>query len=874
MTASPKKPATRQKQPDSPAHIPPAAASSFPIVGIGASAGGLEALELFFRHMPNKGGVAFVVIQHLSPTHVGSLPELLQRTTSMHVEQVDNAVRVKPDNVYVIPPNKSMTIRNRTLYLRVPDIKLALRLPIDLFLRSLAADCGEQSIGVILSGMGSDGTLGMGAIKEQGGLTLVQEPASAKFDSMPKSVENAGYADIIALAEELPEKIVSYLDYTAPHLNIERSRRDKEQSNFEKITSLLKARTRHDFSLYKPTSVYRRIERRMAIHKITTIADYTRFLQNNVQEVELLFKELLIGVTSFFRDTAMWEELKVEALPKILAAYSEGGTLRAWSCGCSTGEEAYSLAILFREALDRVALPENYNLQIFATDLDADAIEKARGGLYNSRIEADVSPERLQRFFTRENNDYRVCRGIREMVTFAQQNAIMDSPFTRLDILLCRNLLIYLTTGLQKQLLPLFHYSLKPGGLLFLGSAETVGSDIDLFSATNIKSKLFWRTTTMFRNGRVTFPTALTAISPVSVHQEPHMPKAANNLQSLADSIILQHFSAPTVLASDQGDILYISGRTGKYLEPAAGKANMNIFAMIREGLRYTLDSAFIQALRQSEPVIARATLTESGNGTQAVNMTLMKIETAESSRVMVMIAFQDVIIPARPRRRKTGGLPDSTRFEELENELLKSREELRTTREEMQTAHEELKSTNEELQSTNEELQSTNEELTTSKEEMQSMNEELQSVNSEQSIRLDDFMQLNSDMENLLTSTEVVTVFLDSHLQVRRFTAGAYRLFKLIPGDVGRPLTDFVSTLNYPEMYDHVQDVLRKLISMETRVSTTDGRWFLVRIMPYRTIDTKIDGVVITCIDITAAKKIEDELRERIAQLESQLAA
>ena len=453
MTTSKHKPTAKQIQPDSTVHTPPAAAAPFPIVGIGASAGGLEALELFFRHVPKKCGMAFVVIQHLSPTHVGNLPELLQRATAMNVAQVNDAVRVRPDCVYVIPPNKSMTISKRTLHLQAPDIKLGLRLPIDIFFRSLAADCGEQSIGVILSGMGSDGTLGMCAIKEQGGLTLIQEPGSAKFDSMPKSVSNAGFADILAPAEELPGKIVSYLEYAAPHWEIEQSLRDKEQSNFEKITAILKARTRHDFSLYKPTSVYRRIERRMAIHKITAIADYSRFLQNNAQEVELLFKELLIGVTSFFRDPAMWEELKAEALPKILAAYPEGGSLRAWSCGCSTGEEAYSLAILFREVVELAALPENFTLHIFATDLDADAIDKARRGLYAAKIEADVSPERLQRFFIKEDAGYRVCREIREMVTFAQQNAIMDPPFTRLDILLCRNLLIYLTTDLQKQLL-------------------------------------------------------------------------------------------------------------------------------------------------------------------------------------------------------------------------------------------------------------------------------------------------------------------------------------------------------------------------------------------------------------------------------------
>ncbi|MDD2734766.1 MAG: chemotaxis protein CheB [Desulfuromonadaceae bacterium] len=872
MTTSKKKQTAKPKSPLFTVTLPPAAAS-FPIVGIGTSAGGLEALELFLGHVPKESGMAFVVVQHLSPNHVGNLPELLQRSTAMKVQQVNDAVRVEPDSVYVIPPNKDMTISNRTLHLQKPDVKHGLRLPIDTFLRSLAADCGERSIGVILSGMGSDGTLGMCAIKEQGGLTLVQEAASAKFDSMPKSVENAGFADIIAPAEALPAKIVEYLNYATTCWAADQKHRDKEQSHFDRITTILKARTRHDFSLYKPSSVYRRIERRMSVHKIDTIAEYARFLEKNAQEVELLFKELLIGVTSFFRDAAMWKELQVEALPKILAAYPAGGALRAWSCGCSTGEEAYSLAMLFREALDQNAQPDNYTLQIFATDLDADAIDKARRGLYTVRIEADVSPERLQRFFIKEEGNYRVCREIREMVTFAQQNAIMDPPFTRLDILLCRNLLIYLTTDLQKQLLPLFHYSLKPGGLLFLGSAETVGSQIDLFSAATVKSKLFWRSKNVVHNGLISFPTSLPSTASVLSHQESLMFKTADNLQTLADGLILQHFSAPTVLVNDQGDILYISGRTGKYLEPAAGKANMNIFAMAREGLQYKLDSAFNKVIRQSEPVTVRGELAGSDNRLQAVDMTLMRIETPEALRGMVLIAFRDVTLPPKARRRRTGMLPDSSRTDAVEQELLKYREDLRITREEMQAAHEELKSTNEELQSTNEELQSTNEELTTSKEELQSMNEELQSVNSEQSNRLDEFMQVNSDMENLLNSTEVVTIFLDNHLQVRRFTCGANRLFKLIPGDVGRPLTDIVSNLNYPELYEHVQDVLRKLISVENQVTTSDGRWFLVRIMPYRTSDKRINGVVITCNDITAAKKVEDELRAEIARLKMQKA-
>lgn len=837
----------------------------FPIVGIGTSAGGLEALELFLSHVPNDCGMAFVVVQHLSPNHIGNLPELLQRSTVMKVQQVNGNIKVQPDQVYVIPPNKDMSIKNRTLQLQSSSTNHGVRLPINFFLRSLAEDCGEQSIGVILSGMGSDGTFGLAAIKELAGLTLVQEPASAKFDSMPKSAIDAGVVDIVAPAEELSARICEFVGSVTLHRKPQLSLEDREQCNFVKITALLKAKTRHDFTLYKPASIYRRIERRMLIHKIDSISEYTKFLQKNAQEVDLLFKELLIGVTNFFRDAALWEELKTEALPNILAAYPEGGTLRAWSCGCSTGEEAFSLAIIFKEVLENSKLHGNYNLQIFATDLDAEAIEKARKGLYASTIESDVSPERLKRFFIKDGNKYQVCPDIREMVTFAQQNVIIDPPFTKLDILICRNLLIYLSTDLQKKLLPLFHYSLKPSGLLFLGNAETIGSQAELFSAINVRSKIFWRKNANYRNNAVSFPTSLISLSPALLPQESHMHRAADKFQQLADKIILQHFSAPTVIANDQGDVVYISGRTGKYLEPAAGKNNVNIHAMVRDGLRYELGRGFNQALQQQEPITVRGNLAEESNKTLTVDMTFMKIETPEALRGLVMIAFKDVILSPKTRRRRTGIIPDSKHVELLEQELLKSREETRSIREEMQSVHEELKSTNEELQSTNEELQSTNEELTTSKEEMQSMNEELQSVNAEQSIRLSDYMRVNNDMENLLNSTEIVTIFLDNHLQVRRFTTGANRLFKLIPGDIGRPLTDIVSNLNYPELYDHVQDVLRKLISVENQVSTLDGRWYLVRIMPYRTMDKMIDGVVITCNDITVAKNIEDELRNEL---------
>jgi two-component system CheB/CheR fusion protein len=851
---------------------PPQERSRFPVVGIGASAGGLEALELFLNNTPADSGIAFIIIQHLSPDHVGMLPELLQRTTTMKVRQARDGDQMQPDCVYVIPPNKGMTIRNRALHLYEPVEVRGQRLPIDLFLRSLAMDCAEQSIGVILSGMGSDGTLGLRAIREQSGLTLAQEPSSAKFDSMPKSAIDADLADIIAIPEELPARIIDYLQRIIPLRTTEQSLADKDQNSFVKITALLKAQTRQDFSLYKPSSIDRRIERRMGIHKIDSIARYLILLQKNPHEVDLLFKELLIGVTSFFRDPASWEELKTEIVHKTLTTYPEGGTLRAWSCGCSTGEEAYSLAMAFREALDQVEHPERYSLQIFATDLDSDAIEKARKGLYSASIAADISPERLQLFFKKEENQYHVCREIREMITFARQNVIMDPPFTKLDILICRNLLIYLTSDLQQKLLQVFHYSLKPGSLLFLGSAETIGIQSDLFQALAIRSKLFQRSQIPPRNELITPPFSCTAHSSAALSQETVMLKTANNLQILADHFILQHFSTPTVLVNNQGDIIYINGRTGKYLEPAAGKANLNIFAMAREGLRYELDSAFSKALQQHEPVTAKARLAEANGAAQAVELTLIRIETPDLLRDMVMIAFKDLPIQPKLRRRRPGLAPDSTQVEELEQDLLRTRDDLRAAREEMQTSREEQKSMNEELQSTNEELQSTNEELTTSKEEMQSMNEELQSVNSEQTARLDEFIRLNNDMENLLNSTEIVTLFLDNQLQVRRFTTGVNRLFKLIPGDVGRPLTDIVSYLDYPQLYDHVQDVLKKLVSVEYQAPTADGRWFLVRIMPYRTMDKMIDGVVITCNDITVAKTVEETLRAEIERLTAQI--
>jgi two-component system CheB/CheR fusion protein len=867
------KPERRKRKPAQVARkTPPAppARTSFPIVGIGASAGGLEALEQFLGHVPAGSGMAFVIVQHLDPTHKGIMPELLQRDTGMKVFQVKDRTPVRPDCVYVIPPNKDMSILRGVLHLLEPAAPRGLRLPIDFFLRSLAQDQQERSIGVILSGMGSDGTLGLRAIKEKAGVVLVQEPATAKFDGMPRSAIDAGLADIVAPVDELPGKIIAYLQRTPLIARTEVALEDKTQSALEKVVILLRAHTGQDFSLYKRNTLYRRIERRMGIHQIYKMAGYVRYLQENSQELDLLFKELLIGVTNFFRDPAAWEQLRTKAIPALLANGSPGHALRAWVPGCSTGEEAYSLAMVFKEAAEQAKPKGNFALQIFATDLDRDAIDKARQGFFQENIAADVSPERLKRFFAREDRGYRVRKEIREMVIFAPQNLVMDPPFTKLDLLSCRNLLIYLTAEVQKKLIPLFHYSLGPGGILFLGSAETIGSGTDLFASLNGKSRIYQRTESALQHEPVDFPSSFGAIPPVGPDTRP-APKPPASLQSLADQLVLLRYAPPAVLVNDKGDIFYVSGRTGKYLEPAAGRANWNIFVMARESLRYELSAAFQKALRQKEVVALHGLKVGINGGTQCVDVTVQRLDETGPLHGLVMIVFTDVATPldTKAAGRAPKASARNSRPMELEQELLQVRAEARTTHEEMQTSQEEFRSANEELQSTNEELQSTNEELTTSKEEMQSLNEELQTVNAELQSKVDELSRASNDMKNLLDSTDIATLFLDKDLNVRRFTPQATKIIKLIAADEGRPITDLASDLRYPELADDAREVLRKLAAVEKSIGARDGRWFSVRIMPYRTVDDRIDGVVITFADITVSKTLEVKLRGQHAGLE-----
>ena len=839
---------------------------SIPIVGIGASAGGLEALEQFFENVPENSGLAFVVIQHLDPNHAGIMPDLLQRATLMKVIQASDHLKVHANHVYVIPPNRNMSILNGYLYLFEPVESRGLRLPIDYFFRSLADDQHENSIGIILSGMGSDGSLGLKAIKEKNGIVAVQDPSTAKFNGMPNSAANAVVVDILAPANEIPDKLIAFLKL-CPAITQKTEIDDKSKSNLEKIVILLRAQTGHDFSMYKKNTLFRRIERRMNVHQIEKISNYVRFLQENPNETEILFKELLIGVTNFFRDAVVWEKLKEKVLPDLMKELPDGYVFRAWVTGCSTGEEAYSLAIVFKEAYEKIKQHKNFTLQIFATDIDSDAIEKGRKGFFNANIAADVSPERLSHFFVKEENGFRVNTIIREMVVFAPHNVIKDPPFTKLDLLFCRNLLIYMEAELQKKLLNLFHYSLINEGVMLLGSAEN--SQNNLFSAIDAKLKIYKRSASAANTELTDFPGSFThTMKKTSESQKPVI--VTENIQTLAHQVLLQRFAPASVLINSEGDILFITGRTGKYLEPSAGKANMNIYAMAREGLQNELPVAIRKAKQSSEPVKLHNLKVGTNGGTQLVDITLQLIDKPEAIKGTIMIVFSDVTdIPRAIKRKPTSVNQKSTlREQDLEIELQRANEELQRTREEMQTTQEELKSTNEEMQSTNEELQSTNEELTTSKEEMQSLNEELQTVNIELQSKINDYMVANNDMKNLLNSTDIATLFLDKKLNIRRFTDQTTKLFKLRQTDIGRPISDIVSELKYPEITKHAFEVLRMLVLKETEIATNDQRWFAVRIMPYRTYDDRIDGLVITFIDITKAKKLETELNNAITLL------
>ncbi len=690
------------------------------IVGIGASAGGLEAFEQFLARVPLRSGLAYIVVQHLNPTKKAMLAELLQRATSLVVREASDQMRIEADHVYVIAPNTELSVSQGMLHVTPPTKPRGMRLPVNVLFSSLARDQGASAIGVVFSGMGSDGTLGLLAIKAVGGLTVVQEPSSAQFDSMPRSAIAAGCADIVALPSDMPDRIlacVAWVDQSKspiPNAGLVPTPTDEPvdppADTIESIFSLLRRRTRHDFSLYKPSTLNRRIERRMAIHGLATLAQYVRFLRKNPQEIDLLFKELLIGVTSFFRDPAVWQYMLDTALPALLARRGSETKIRAWVAGCSTGEEAYTLAIVFTEALQRLPEHRDCSLQIFASDLSPDAIATARAGSYPATIGANMQAEYVARYFTHQGSTLVVGKPIRDMVLFAQHDVVLDPPFTRLDILSCRNLLIYFDATLQRRLMPLFHYSLRPGGLLLLGSSETVGSFSNLFGPVDSKLRLYLRKHTPPAAGPdfvlKSFPPLLKLTKETSMSSLPDPAQGDDSLQAAADHVLLQVHAPPAVVVNAAGDIVYISGRTGKYLEPAAGKANWNFHAMVREKLREPLANALRQAVTTDAMVQLRGLQLVAVGGVQGVDVTVQPLREPMALRGTVMIVFRDVAPPLRRGRRTAASAAEASHSAEMQQ----CRDENQSLREENRASREELQSANEELQSTNEELHAVDE--------------------------------------------------------------------------------------------------------------------------------------------------------------------
>ncbi len=837
------------------------------IVGIGASAGGLASFEAFFDNMPSDTGMAFLVVQHVDPTQKSLLPELLQRHTEMPVYEARQDMPIHANSIYVIPPNRELRVLNETLKLKLPEETRGLRLPINVLFTSLASAQNERAIAVVLSGMGSDGTLGMQAIKATGGLTVAQTPDSAQFDAMPKSAIAADCADIVAPPDEMPARILAYVR-RVPEQDKTPDRDHQPPESLTRLVpllSVLQEHTGHDFSHYKPSSLNRRIERRMAIHRISDLSDYTRFLVDNKQEVQMLFRELLIGVTEFFRDPDTWDYLIKEALPELIKGQPEEHTLRAWVVGCSSGEEAYSLAMAFTEALEHTTPARDMNLQVFATDISPDAIDVARRGQYPHEIEKFVSKKRLARFFIKHDNHYQIRPKIRDKVLFAPHNVILDPPFTNLDIITCRNLLIYFDVTLQRWILPLFHYSLRPNGLLMLGASETIGKMNHLFEPIKPKMRLYrQKPSSDVRHSDF----LLTSFPPMSsLNKKPpkapskgQLQESANTLQSVADHILLQSYAPAAVVVNADADIVYISGRTGKYLEPAAGKANWNIYAMAREGLREALYSALQQETDDAEPLELTGVPVKTDAGTQSVDVTIQAIRDTDALKDMAMVVFRDAPTP----ESHTGPNPALGEDADQATETQRYQKEIERLRLQATYTREKLQASNEQLQSTNEELQSANEELTTSKEEMQSMNEELQTINAELQTKLDDLALAQSDMQNVLNSIEIAVLFLDKDLNVRRYAERATAIINLRESDIGRPLSDLTSSLDYPELEEDARNTLDTLTVTEKQITTNDERWFSVKIMPYRRLDNVIDGVVITLVDITDTKNLESSLREK----------
>jgi two-component system CheB/CheR fusion protein len=845
----------------------------FPIVGIGASAGGIEAFKRFFSAMPADSGMAFVLLQHLDPTHESLMVDLLAKGTAMKVAQVEDQMPVVPNHVFMIPPNKDLAISGGVLQLTDPIMRRGMRMPIDFFFRSLAEDQQEKAICVILSGTGRDGTLGLQAIKGHGGMAMAQAPDTAQYDGMPRSAIGTGVVDYVLPIEKMPEALVKYVR----HFYINRGAEAeplaaKAPDHLHAILAVLRARTKYDFCCYRKGTVMRRIERRMGVNHIEDVADYVQFLRDTPTEATQLFRDLLIGVTGFFREPEAFKVLEQKVIPRMVQGRETDDALRVWVPGCATGEEPYSIAMLLIEQLQ--AAQKSCNIQVFASDIDKEALEGARAGIYPESIGADVPPERLRRFFSKEGETYQVGKQVRECVVFALQNLISDPPFSKMDLISCRNLLIYLEPDVQKKVVSLFHFALREGGCLFLGNSETIGQQEDLFEPVSKKWRVYRRIGSTQRD-RVDFPIVSSWEKAHEVELLPgQVAPRRTTVGEAAQHLLLEEYVPASVVINRKYEILYFYGPANQYLDLPHGEATLDLIAMLREGLSTKLRAAVYKAVRDDKRItVTGARVLRDGTYYYA-RVSVRPIKTPKAAEGLLLVTFEEE--PTPTPTSATGAEvppPEEPLVRQLEYELQSTKEDLQSTIEELETSNEELKVSNEEVMSMNEELRSTNEELETSKEELQSLNEELSTVNNELQDKVEELEATNNDLTNLLGSADIATIFLDTEFRIKRFTPASTKLFKLIATDLGRPISDVSHSFSESDLLDVAEAVLRELTPFEKGVSTTDGRWYTQRVLPYRTRDNKIDGVVITFNDVTELKLRAAELKSLNETLEERVA-
>lgn len=840
------------------------------IVAMGASAGGLEAFDKFFSRMATDSGLAFILVPHLDARHKSAMAELVQRYTSMPVVEIADKTKISPNHVYVIPPDATLTIKQGQLRLTKPRQQ---PLTVDPFLRSLAEDQGENAIAVILSGSGSDGTIGVRDIKEHGGLAIAQAGTSSRFAGMPHSAVATGLVDFVLAVEAMPAKLVEY----AQHLRRLRSRKLDEEfrkgarQHLIKLATLLRSRTGHDFSRYKDRTFLRRVQRRMQVVQASSVSDYLAVLRQNPQEIDLLFRDLLIGVTQFFRDRPAFQALTNDVIPLLVKDKSPADELRIWVPACATGEEVYSLAILVREALNGAKM--HPKVMIFGTDIDEDALQAARAGRYSESVSHDVSTERLNRFFVREGGGYRVSGEIREMCLFSPHNLIRDAPFSRLDMISCRNLLIYLDESLQNRVIPIFHFALRTGGFLFLGASENVSQHGKLFARLDGKFRIFKARPVNGLRPILDLPLQTASARAVAAPHAVALPKAEVSVSHRAARAMEAHAPAYVVL-DEEHDIVHFSGRTGKYLQPSPGAASLNLFAILDKNLRPEVRAVLHKAARTGQRVVQKNVGLMEPGGLHAVNVIAEPLPENPGEPRYTILIFQEA--GAVPPPDNISSSPEEKAekvetFAYLENELQSTRERLQTSIEELEASNEELKASNEESQSVNEELQSANEELESSKEELQSVNEELETVNAELNSKIEGLERANNDRKNLLESTQIATLFLDNELHIRGFTPAVADIFHVIETDHGRPITDIATRLAYEPLEKDMRRVMRTLTAIEGEVALTDGSAiYIMRILPYRTTSDFIGGLVITFVDITARKRNEEDLARLAAIVES----